>query len=183
MFAPTQTSGFPDTVYGPEGTRHRLASETADNIAWNRFAHRMESSAPFPAVTQNALTRITFLETSTPTPLAEAIARISEINEAEREGRSRGSSDSRRLSRSNDAGWRRGVVAVVGRGRRLAAEDHHDELKTIIQLGSATRGRAQAHVGADARKTLGDVGAAFAVAGPAEVSMLVMQATHDSTDV
>lgn len=73
------------------------------------------------------------------------------------------------------------MIVVVGRGRRLAAEDHHDELEMIMNMGDNSGGRA--HVGADARKTLGDVGAAFTVAGPSEISMLVMQAAHDSTDV
>lgn len=133
---------------------------------------------PLPTATQDALTRIKFMEKSTPTPLAAAISQISDINEAEQErGRSSGSKD------LNNGGWRKGVVVVTGRGRRLAAEDHHDELKTIMHSGGVNSGKAQAHVGADARKTLGDVGAAFAVARPADVSMLVMQSAHDSTDV
>lgn len=74
---------------------------------------------------------------------------------------------------------RKNIMVIAGRGRRLATENHHDELKSILASGNSSK----KHVRGDARKTVGDVGAAFIVAGPAEASILVMQSAHNSTDV
>jgi len=62
------------------------------------------------------------------------------------------------------------VVVVVGRSRRLAVEDHHAELHAL----EAEHGGAM--VRADVRKTIGDVGTAFVMAG-IDANMLVMQAS------
>ncbi|KAI0252193.1 Sodium/hydrogen exchanger family-domain-containing protein [Lactifluus subvellereus] len=62
-------------------------------------------------------------------------------------------------------------IVVVGRSRRLAGEDHHAELRTLEGEHGAVR--------TDVRKTVGDVGTAFVMAG-VDMNLLVMQApgTH-----
>jgi len=64
----------------------------------------------------------------------------------------------------------RSVIVVVGRSRRLAVEDHHAELRAL----EAEHGGAA--VRADLRKTVGDVGTAFVMAG-IDANLLVMQAS------
>lgn len=161
-----QAAAFPDTVYGPESTQHRLASETADNLAWNRFANRDPGAAAFSPETEQALSRISFQEGSSPVPLSDCIERVTKLSEGEQEfGVKNGS--------------QKNIMIVVGRGRRLATENHHDELKSILSHAHPSR----AHVGGDARRTLGDVGASFVVAGPTNASLLVMQSAHKSMDV
>ncbi|CCA70672.1 related to KHA1-Putative K+/H+ antiporter [Serendipita indica DSM 11827] len=166
MLSVQTATGFPDTVYGPENTQHRLESETADNLVWDRFANRGPEAPALNPEIERALTHITFTELSTPTPLASCIEQLSEMSSTE-------------LSLGTARGYMKNVMAVVGRGRRLAIEDHHLELKSLLSTGNAS----QNHVSSDARKTLGDVGAAFIVAGPSSIALLVMQAAHASTDV
>jgi len=60
------------------------------------------------------------------------------------------------------------AIVVVGRSRRLAVENHHTELRTLEEEHGAVR--------ADVRKTVGDVGTAFVMAG-INASLLVMQAS------
>ena len=112
------------------------------------------------------MSHITFSQLSTPTPLGSCIEQLSEMSSME-------------LSLGAARGYMKNVMAVVGRGRRLAVEDHHVELKALLSTGNAS----QNHVSSDARKTLGDVGVAFIVGGPSNISLLVMQAAHASTDV
>jgi hypothetical protein len=159
-----QAAAFPDTIYGPESTQHRLESETADNLTWNRFANREPGALSHE--TELALAHITFHEASSATPLADCIDRVSKLGHAEQE------LGAQQMSRKN-------VMIIAGRGRRLATENHHDELKSILASGSSSKKL----VGGDARKTVGDVGAAFIVAGPAEASILIMQSAHNSTDI
>jgi len=159
-----QVTPFPDTVYGPESTQHRLQSETADNLTWNRFANREPGA--LSRETEQALAHITFHEASSATPLADCIERAIKLGHVEQELRAE------QMSRKN-------VMIVAGRGRRLATENHHDELKSILASGTSSK----KHVGGDARKTVGDVGAAFIVAGPSEASILVMQRAHNPNDV
>jgi hypothetical protein len=61
-------------------------------------------------------------------------------------------------------------VVVVGRSRRLAVDDHHAELRAL----EAEHGGAA--IRADVRKTIGDVGTAFVMAG-LDANLLVMQAS------
>ena len=157
---------FPDTIYGPESTQYRLASETADSLAWNRFVNRPPGAALFPPEVEVALSHITFREVSSPTPLAACIEEANSISQREQESAKR-------------SGLKKNVMIVVGRGRRLAAENHHGELKTILAKDNPSR----IHIAGDARKTLGDVGAAFMAAGPPSASILIMQAAHRSTDM
>jgi hypothetical protein len=64
------------------------------------------------------------------------------------------------------------LIAIVGRGRRMAVESHECELQKILESSS---------IGGDMRRTVGDVGTAFIVA--TDVSILVLQAAHASEDV
>ena len=59
------------------------------------------------------------------------------------------------------------LVVVTGRSRRLAVENHRAELKTLMD--------EHIHVGAEVRKTVGDVATAFVVAGVGS-GVVVLQA-------
>ena len=66
------------------------------------------------------------------------------------------------------------VVVVVGGSRRLAVEDHHAELRALEkECGGAS-------VRSDVRKTVGDVGTAFVMAG-IDANLIVMQASGTGT--
>ncbi|KAG6845065.1 hypothetical protein H0H87_001127 [Tephrocybe sp. NHM501043] len=133
-------AGFPDTVYGQPNTATRMQSETADNIAWERYTSRSAENRA-----SAALSRIEFTELSTPVLLHAA------IREAE---------NSRRLGSR--------LLVVVGRGRRLAVENHAKELKDLMsEYGS---------VGAEVKKTIGDVATAFVVAGCGEGVVVLQEA-------
>ncbi|KAI0263974.1 Sodium/hydrogen exchanger family-domain-containing protein [Gloeopeniophorella convolvens] len=129
------TTGFPDTMYGHASTQTRLQSETADGVAWARFAAPV-SLSPVDAA---ALARVTFEELTTPTPLHTA------------------------LQRARALGGR--TLVVVGRARRLAAEDHTAELRVLGERDAPS----------ELRKTLGDTASAFVLAG-VDVDLVVMQA-------
>ena len=140
-----------DTVYGAHNTQTRMASDTADNLAWERYTNP-DSSSP-PSVT-SAIARIAFSTESSPTPLH----RVTELVHTETE----------KIAASNG----RTMIVLVGRSRRLAVESLTGELRTIIsETGS--------HIGSSVSKTLGDVGAAL-VAKNANASLLVMQASAAS---
>ena len=65
------------------------------------------------------------------------------------------------------------VMVVVGRSRRLAVENHHAELRVLETEYGAVR--------ADVRKTVGDVGTSFVMAG-IDTNLLVMQASGTYAD-
>ncbi|KAG6917304.1 hypothetical protein DXG01_003145 [Tephrocybe rancida] len=137
--------GFPDTVYGQPNTATRMQSETADNIAWERYASPSAEISGSPA-----LSRIEFRKLTTPIPLHAAI---------------READNSRRLGSR--------LLVVVGRGRRLAVENHAKELKVLMtDYGS---------VGAEVKKTIGDVATAFVVAGCGE-GVVVLQEANPGLD-
>ncbi|KAK7025215.1 Na-H-exchanger domain-containing protein [Favolaschia claudopus] len=139
---------FPDTVYGHHTTETRLQSETADNIAWTKYA-------PPPAAADSASmsstsSKIEFRERGTPIPLHAAISEVKMHQET--------TSTETRPAR---------VLVVLGRSRRLAVENHAGELKDLAnEYGS---------VGVEVRKTMGDVASAFVVAG-AGSGLVVVQA-------
>jgi hypothetical protein len=68
------------------------------------------------------------------------------------------------------------VMVVTGRSRRLAAEDHHAELRTIVQEHT---GRGNNAAGTEIGRTLGEVGTALMVSG-VKAGLLVMQAALPS---
>lgn len=143
------TAAFPDTMYGNATTHTRMQSQTADGVTWARYAPSAESptaAAAAAAATSDraladALSRVTFEELASPTPLQAALRHAGTLERA---------------------------IVVVGRSRRLAVEDHHAELCTLEEEHGAVR--------ADVRKTVGDVGTAFVMAG-INASLLVMQAS------
>jgi len=159
------TGGFQDTMYGNVTTHTRLQSETADEITWTRYA-RQHSSSPSSSSTDGsgedahrstdggnalALSRATFEELSSPEPLHAALHYVRMLGLTQR------------------------PIVVVGRSRRLAVVDHHAELRALEgeHEHDAVRG--------DARKTVGDVGTAFVMAG-IDTNLLVMQASGTHAD-
>ncbi|KAJ7180756.1 Sodium/hydrogen exchanger family-domain-containing protein [Mycena filopes] len=142
-------AGFPDTVYGPPTTETRMQSETADNVAWAKYASSVGDGASTSSV---ALARVEFRELASPVPLHAAIHEV-KVHQESVIGQARPPR----------------VLVVAGRSRRLAVENHAGELKELIgEYGS---------VGPEVRKTMGDVASAFVVAG-AGSGLLVVQAAE-----
>ena len=121
---------FPDTVYGHATTQTRLQSETADNIVWARYTRPTD-----PALTP-ALARMQFLEEPSPTPLRTVLERAGKMSKAAVEERSR-------------------LLVLAGRSRRLAVENHHVELKALVEEYGG--------VGGEVKRTVGDVATALVV--------------------
>lgn len=134
---------FPDTVYGHANTQMRIQSETADSIIWSQYAGRNLSDSDIPGPLRAALSRITFANLASPTPLHAAIQRASTCQR---------------------------VLVVTGRSKRLAVEDHHAELKDLVE-----EHRVVGHEMIS--KTIGDVATAFVVSGCAS-AMVVLQAAN-----
>ncbi|QRW01954.1 Sodium/hydrogen exchanger family [Ceratobasidium sp. AG-Ba] len=143
----------PDTVYPQHNTQNRLQSETADNLIWTQMTS--PSNAQSPAI-RGALSRITFVEESSHTPLTIVLQRSKEEYET--------------ASSSNKA-----LLVVTGRGRRMAAESHTDELRGIIA------GLDSSAIGGEVRRTVGDVATAFVATG-AKASLFVLQASENVGD-
>ncbi|KAF8919263.1 Sodium/hydrogen exchanger family-domain-containing protein [Mucidula mucida] len=139
-------NAFPDTVYGYATTETRLQSETADNIAWARYA-RPSASATYP--TQDSLQRMEFRDLSSPVPL-HAIVTTTNEEVVAREGKR--------------------VLVVAGRSRRLAVENHSQEIKTLIS--------EHGHIPSDVTKTIGDVATAFIVTRSASGVVVVQAAAR-----
>ncbi|KAH9949815.1 Sodium/hydrogen exchanger family-domain-containing protein [Amylocystis lapponica] len=114
---------FPDTVYGQHSTQTRLQSETADNVAWARYAQ-----APDDGPQATALSRIEFSDVRTPLPLHTIVEHAARIQEAAAARRSR-------------------ALVVVGRSRRLAVESHQGELKQLMEEHSAVGNEVKRTVG------------------------------------
>ena len=137
-------AGFPDTVYEQQNTEIRMQSDTADNVAWARYAPASASD------TKSALStnpHVEFKHLLTPIPLHAAIQEATAVA----------------LSSSGSK-----FVVVTGRSRRLAVENHRAELRTLMNEHS--------HVGAEVRKTVGDVATAFVVAGVGSGVVVVQSA-------
>ena len=141
-------AGFPDTVYGYQNTETRLQSETADNILWARYADgrgfNAERTSISSGASSSARPRIEFTTLSSPIPLQAAIQNATHIT----------------LPSTK-------VLIVTGRSRRLAPENHRQELQELMQ--------EHGHVGTEVRKTVGDVATAFVVAGVGS-GIVVLQA-------
>ena len=97
---------FPDTVYGVRDTQTRLASDTADNILWDRLTNNQDHGIAV------ALNRITFLQESTPTLIASALGTATNVISEQNQNHSR-------------------VIVVVGRSRRMAVESLGPELRKV----------------------------------------------------
>ncbi|KAF8965970.1 Sodium/hydrogen exchanger family-domain-containing protein [Flammula alnicola] len=140
-----------DTVYGQQNTETRLQSETADNIIWARYATQQppttnsDSKSTRSSASSSARSQIEFKTLTTPIPLHAAIQQASDA-----------------IFSSFTK-----LVVVTGRSRRLAVESHRRELKELMN--------DHEHVGAEVRKTIGDVATAFVVAGVGS-GVVVLQA-------
>jgi hypothetical protein len=118
-----------------------LQSDTADNIIWIKYA---TPNVPTPnaetksthSSSSSSHPQIEFSSLSTPMPLHAAVK-----NATDEASRSPGAK----------------LVVVTGRSRRLAVENHREELRELMKDHGA--------VGAEVRKTIGDVATAFVVAG------------------
>jgi Kef-type K+ transport system membrane component KefB len=137
------------TVGGAFDEQNRTQSETADNVAWGYYT----SAEALPSAVQS---RITFMARETSAPLADAAAAAeAEMNAAR----------ARRL-------WRP-LLVVTGRGRKRAAYNHERELTTVL-----ARLNQSPTVGAELRKTVGDVATGLILAGgqAAQASYFVCEA-------
>jgi len=134
---------MPDTVYGQADTETHLQSRTADEIEWIKFESVADVETP----------NVEFSKTSSQGPLRCAIDQAQQIYASQ--------------TASN-----RNVVIVTGRSRRLAPENHREELRQLMN----EHYNAQEHVGAEVRKTVGDVATAFVVAGVGEAVVVLQQA-------
>lgn len=134
---------FPDTVYGQTNTQMRMQSETADSIIWSRYAGRNLSDADTTGPLRAALSRIDFTNLASPVPLHAAIQRASTCQR---------------------------VLVVTGRSKRLAVEDHHAELKDLVEEHRAVGHEVMS-------KTIGDVATAFVVSG-CPSAVVVLQAAN-----
>jgi len=126
-----------------------LQSDTADNVTWGLYAGGRESDG-VSEVVKEALTRVEFSGMGTPKPLHAIVERVNEIVDAMSERKTR-------------------VLVMVGRSRRLAVECHSAELKEVMRSGKS--------VGAEARRTIGDVGTALVVSG-VKAGVVVLQAAN-----
>lgn len=144
------SSGFPDTIYPVANTESRLESVNADNLLLSRYT--AANRAIQTSAIESALTRITFEELVSATPLHSLIERANNEIAASRSPK-------------------RNILLVVGRGRRMVLDSHHTELRAIVQ-------EHQSKVGGDVARTVGDVATAFMIG--VKASMLVMQAALPS---
>ncbi|KAI0917070.1 hypothetical protein AcW2_007298 [Taiwanofungus camphoratus] len=145
----TTATAFPDTVYGHPTTQTRMQSETADNVVWTRYAsHNLVEGNSL----SSALSRVEFSELPTQTPLHTVVEYASNVVDAASERRERS-------------------LIMMGRSRRLAAENHHVELRQLMEEYSG--------VGSEVKKTVGDVATALIVTG-CKASIVVLQAANVS---
>ncbi|KAJ3818919.1 Sodium/hydrogen exchanger family-domain-containing protein [Lentinula raphanica] len=162
-FSARSAAGFPDTVYGHANTATRMQSETADHLAWARFANVPEpasssSTSGFASGTlpsRGALSRMHLQDFSSPLPLHGVIA------------------EANRLRSTTTPGKTNKVLVVTGRSRRLAVENHAKELKRLME-------EQHAHgIGGDVRKTIGDVASSIVISGCAQEILVVQAANID----
>ena len=115
-----------------------VQSDTADNIAWARYVSAASDSKSSHSSLSSASYKphVEFKHHLTPIPLHAAIQEATTIAPSSPECK---------------------LIVVTGRSRRLAVENHRTELKTLM----SEHGR----LGAEVRKTVGDVASAFMVAG------------------
>lgn len=152
-------------MYGNATTQTRLQSETADGISWARYAasssaEQSHTQQPF----RDALLRTTFEDLASSTPLHATLQRVRLMQQEQQQ--------QQQQQHSSAAA----VMVIVGRSRRLAVEDHHAELRALeTEYGGSS-------VRADVRKTVGDVGTAFVMAG-IDANLIVMQASGTGTQL
>ncbi|WWC63854.1 uncharacterized protein I303_106459 [Kwoniella dejecticola CBS 10117] len=142
------------------GTQAKLASDTADNIAWTYYTSSNTSSR-LTAI-ESALSRISFFSTKSATPLGYAYRCATSAIEH----------TTNASGASNGNTWRP-MLIVTGRGRRSASINHSTELNKIL-----VEKALNPSIGAELRKTLGDPSTSLILSGglPATASFLVMEA-------
>ncbi|KAF5393116.1 hypothetical protein D9757_001091 [Collybiopsis confluens] len=147
----SNTIGGQDTVYGATNTQVRLASETADNLIWARYASP-NAAQQSPALS-STLSRITFTHIQSAKPLHSVVDFFSgeQIKSVQKNH----------------------VIAVVGRSRRMAVERLDGELQQLVSQRGST-------MGTTVKKTLGDVGAALVATG-INASLLIVQTCLSSS--
>lgn len=148
-FFPQMTPHF-DTIYAQHSTQTRLLSETADNIAWGLYSTPPSEASPHPQYVIDALHRIAFLEETAPSPLHATVQKAQQQQQ---------------LAEENS----QTLMIVVGRSRRLAVEDHHDDLKELMEEHGQVR--------SEIKKTIGDVASALLVSG-CNAGVIVVQAAE-----
>ncbi|KAF8177850.1 Sodium/hydrogen exchanger family-domain-containing protein [Pholiota molesta] len=153
----SRIAGLPDTVYGPYNEETRLQSDTADNI--------IGQNTPLP------MFRLPTQRRSPPTPLPRHHTpdRIL-VSEHTHAAPCRGEKCNGRGIPSPGAK----LVVVTGRSRRLAVENHREELRELMKDHGA--------VGAEVRKTIGDVATGFVVAGIGSGVVVLQAAGAGSVD-
>lgn len=139
-------------MYGYATTQTRLQSETADNITWARYASHSIDETATPLT--DALSRIKFLELATPVPLHAAVQNASLQADS--------------LTESHER-----LLIVAGRSRRLATENHQQEIKDLMEEHGS--------VGNEVQKTVGDVATAFVVAR-CKAGIVVVQTANIPSD-
>ena len=100
---------FPDTVYAHRDTQTRLASDTADNVLWERYA---SGSAP-----EAASGRMAFSHETSSIPLHAALSAAARAFSTHKGAR---------------------PMVVAGRSRRLAVEAHSAELREVLAERNAS---------------------------------------------
>jgi hypothetical protein len=156
---PQLTTAGPDTVYGAHNTQTRLASDTADNLIWEKYTN--PDNTALSAQVISALSRINFTTEDSVKPLHT----VTELADAE-------------ATKLETRGGRT-MIVLAGRSRRMAVESLGKELREIAVVGhgatSPTGTGSQPRVGGSVAKTLGDVGAAL-VAKNVNAGLLIVQA-------
>ncbi|OWZ65967.1 potassium:hydrogen antiporter [Cryptococcus neoformans] len=137
-------------------TQARLQSDTADSLAWSYFSSPSVSPSR-PLHLETALSRISFHSTTTHQPLTYAFT----------------CAESAMRATSAHAKTWRPMLIVAGRGRRGAAINHETELNRVLAAKSLNPS-----IGAELRKTVGDVAAGLILGGsaPGTASYLIMGA-------
>jgi len=117
---------------------------------------------------------MSFTEVGSPVPLHVVVTEAKKVLEPQNQTQNQG--QQQRPSKK--------LIVVTGRSRRMAVENHTQELKNMVEEYRAmeksglTGGRTAAHLGWEVRKTIGDVAAACVVAGCGE-GVVVVQAAED----
>jgi hypothetical protein len=143
-------------MYGNATTQTRMQSGTADGISWARYVAPSAAEQSHTQALRDALLRAKFEELASPTPLHATLQRVRLMQQEQHPSAI--------------------IIVVVGRSRRMAVEDHHAELRSLeTEYGGAS---VPAHV----RKTVGDVGTAFVMAG-IDSNLLVMQSSGTGTQL
>ncbi|EIN12520.1 hypothetical protein PUNSTDRAFT_118323 [Punctularia strigosozonata HHB-11173 SS5] len=152
----TTMTGFPDTVYGQHNTQTRMQSETADNVLWSKYAEHVSVESADPSGTGTslsaALARVEFVDLASPRPLHAVVQQVAALLPVSVDERAR-------------------LLVLAGRSRRLAVENHAEELKAMVEEHGG--------VNAEVRKTVGDVATAFVLSG-LNAGLVVVQAASAS---